>query len=169
MREVEHDNNATESASQTYRRIKFIDRTIQSLKPNERRVEYWDDSLRGFGLRVSPAGRKSPHGRKTWIVSYRRPNGSATRLKLGTYPSITLADARLKAKTFLGQVEIEGRDPVAERHAERDAEAFGQLAEIYMRRWAEQVRANGRPRKRTWREDERKSHDICCRHGDIER
>lgn len=86
---------------------------------------------------------------------YRRPNGSAVRLKLSTYPAVSLADARLKAKSYLGQIEIEGRDPVAERQADRDAETFGQLAEIYMRKWAKQVGSDGRPRKRSWREDER--------------
>jgi len=46
---------------------------------------------------------------------YRRPNGSVSRLKLGTYPAVSLADARLEAKRHLGDVEVEGRDPVAER------------------------------------------------------
>lgn len=146
---------AAPTAPSTYRRIKFVDRTIQALKPGHKRVEYWDDTLPGFGIRVSPVGRKSPKGRKTWIVVYRRPSGSVTRLKLGKFPTVTLAEARLKAKGYLGQVEIDGRDPVAERRAERDAETFDQLAEIYMRKWAKQVGADGRPRKRSWREDER--------------
>jgi hypothetical protein len=149
-------NGASEStATAAYRRLKFNDRTILALKPGDKRVQYWDESLPGFGLRVSPPNRKSPKGRKTWIVMYRRPSGSAVRLKLGTYPAVGLAEARLKAKDYLGQIEIEGRDPVAERQADRSAETFGQLAEIYMRKWAKQVGADGRPRKRSWREDER--------------
>ena len=147
---------ASGSVSASYRRIKFVDRVIQGLKPGLRRVDYWDDGLPGFGLRVSPIGRKSPQGRKTWIVMYRRPTGSVSRLKLGTYPSVSLADARLEAKRRLGEVELEGRDPIADRHAKRDAETFTQLAEEYMRRWAKQVNAEGKPRKRTWREDQRK-------------
>lgn len=143
------------SATARYRRLKFTDRTVLAVKPTDKRVQYWDDSLPGFGLRVSPPNRKSPTGRKTWIVMYRRPTGSAVRLKLGTYPAVGLADARLKAKGYLGQIEIEGRDPVAERHADRSAETFAQLADIYLRKWAKQVGADGRPRKRTWREDER--------------
>ncbi len=97
---------------------------------------------------------------------YRRPNGSVSRLKLGTYPAVSLADARLDAKRHLGdvEVEVEGRDPVAERQARRDAETFTQLADEYMRRWAKQVDAEGQPRKRTWREDQRKI-DTCCRSG----
>jgi len=60
----------------------------------------------------------------------------------------------------LGQIEIEARDPVAERQADRSPETFGQLAEIYMRMWAKQADADGRPRKRSWREDERQI-DLC--------
>jgi hypothetical protein len=119
-------------------------------------VDYWDDALPGFGVRVSPVGRKSPQGRKTWIVMYRRPSGSVSRLKLGTYPAVSLADARLEAKGHLGDVELDGRDPIADRQAKRDADTFTQLAEEYMRRWAKQVDAEGQPRKRTWREDQRK-------------
>src|SRR5689334_5311098 len=143
---------AASSVSATYRRIKFIDRVIQALKPGSRRVDYWDEALPGFGLRVSPIGRKSPQGRKTWIVMYRRPTGSVSRLKLGTYPSVSLLDARLEAKRHLCEVELEGRDPIADRQAKRDAETFAQLADEYMRRWAKQVDAEGKPRKRTWRE-----------------
>lgn len=142
-------------ATPRYRRLKFTDRAVLALKPGDRRVQYWDASLPGFGLRVSPPNRKSPTGRKTWIVMYRRPTGSAVRLKLGTYPAVGLADARLKAKGYLGQIEIEGRDPLAERQADRRAETFAQLAEIYLRKWAKQIGPDGRPRKRSWREDER--------------
>src|SRR5258708_28580885 len=63
---------AAGSLSTTYRRIRFIDRVIRALRPGPRRVDYWDDALPGFGLRVSPVGRKSPQRRKTWIVMYRR-------------------------------------------------------------------------------------------------
>jgi hypothetical protein len=87
---------------------------------------------------------------------YRRPSGSVSRLKLGTYPAVSLADARLEAKGHLGDVELDGRDPIADRQAKRDADTFTQLAEEYMRRWAKQVDAEGQPRKRTWREDQRK-------------
>lgn len=155
MRQNAVDDASEPSTAMAYRRMKFNDRTILALKPTGNRVQYWDESLPGFGLRVSPPNRKSPKGRKTWIVMYRRPNGSAVRLKLGTYPAVGLAEARLKAKDYLGQIEIEGRDPVAERQADRSAETFDQLAEIYIRKWAKQVGADGRPRKRSWREDER--------------
>ena len=112
MRQNALDGASQPSAATAYRRLKFNDRTILALKPTHKRVQYWDESLPGFGLRVSPPNRKSPKGRKTWIVMYRRPSGSAVRLKLGTYPAVGLAEARVKAKEYLGQIEIEGRDPV---------------------------------------------------------
>jgi hypothetical protein len=37
-------------ATSAYRRLKFIDRIIQSLKPSDTRVQYWDESLPGFGI-----------------------------------------------------------------------------------------------------------------------
>lgn len=131
------------------RPLNFTDRAILALKPTAKLADYWDLSLPGFGIRVAPSGRK------TWVVMYRRPSGHASRMKLGTYPAVKLADARLAAQRTLGGIQIDHRDPVAERDAERNAETFGQLADEYMKRWAKQVGANGRPRKRSWREDER--------------
>lgn len=155
MRQDVLNGASAPTATSTYRRLKFNDRTILALKPSDKRVQHWDEFAARIRIASVPSNRKSPNGRKTWIVMYRRPSGSAVRLKLGTYPAVGLAEARVKAKEYLGQIEIEGRDPVAERQADRSAETFGQLAEIYMRKWAKQVGADGRPRKRSWREDER--------------
>lgn len=55
--------------------------------PGLKRLDVWDALLPGFGLRVSPTGRK------VWFVMV-RPNGHPTRVTLGTYPAISLADAR---------------------------------------------------------------------------
>jgi integrase len=122
-------------------RIKVTDRTVQGLMPNpSRQVDYFDERLPGFGLRVSPAGRKS------WIVLYRF-HGRLRRVTLGPYPYVSLADARAKAKTVMSQV-VQGSDPAALKAAERRAETFAELAAEYLERHA-------KPRKRTWREDER--------------
>jgi hypothetical protein len=110
------------------RTLNFNDRSILALKPKTKLTDYWDPSLPGFGIRVTPSGRK------TWIVMYRRPSGNASRMKLGTYPAVKLADARLAAQRSLGGIQIEHRDPVAEREADRKAETFDQLADEYMKR-----------------------------------
>jgi len=67
------------------------------------------------------------------------------RATLGTYPTLTLADARDEARTDL-RAAAKGRDPASERKAERQAETFGELAEDYIERYAKK-------RKRSWFKD----------------
>ena len=73
--------------------------------PEGQRIEFWDSLLPAFGLRVSD------HGRKSWVVMYRRKSdGRQKRLTLGTYPVIELSKARAMARDILQQV-AEGGDP----------------------------------------------------------
>lgn len=94
---------------------------------------FWDRILQGFGVRVTNSGRK------TFIVRYRL-NGKRPRVKIGTYPALSLPDARARARTILLEVG-EGVDP-------SQAETFGTLAELYLERHAKQ-------KKKSWRYDER--------------
>jgi Arm domain-containing DNA-binding protein len=76
------------------RRIKFTDRSLKAIKPpaKPRQLDYFDDSLPGFGLRVSYNGRKS------WIVLY-RCNGVKGRLTLAALMScrwLTLGNAPVR-------------------------------------------------------------------------
>jgi hypothetical protein len=78
------------------RRMRFTDRGLKALKAPTRpkQLDYFDDSLPGFGLRVSYNGRKS------WIVLY-RCNGVKGRLTLGRFEILPLAEAREKARAAL--------------------------------------------------------------------
>ena len=53
-------------------------------------VDYFDTKPPALGLRVAPSGRK------TWFIMY-RSGGRLRRLTLGTYPVLSLADAREQA------------------------------------------------------------------------
>ena len=57
---------------------------------------YWDENLRGFGVRISPAGAK------TFFVM-RSTDLSRTRETIGRYPEISLAEARTEAKRILAE------------------------------------------------------------------
>ncbi len=119
-------------------------RTVRSLEavkpPKSGRIETWDEDVRGLGLRVSASGRK------TWVLMYRvRGDKRLRRATLGTYPTLTLADARDEARTDL-RAAAKGRDPASERKAERQAETFGEMAEDYIERYAKK-------RKRSWFKD----------------
>ena len=110
---------------------------------SERQADYWCVTPRGFGLRVSPGGRK------TFIVRY-RVAGRRRRVSLGTYPALALADARRRARQVLGEV-ASGQDPGQVRQDARDAGTFGDLAQLYLDKHA-------RAKKRSWRQDRR----IIC-------
>lgn len=109
--------------------MRFTDRTIQGIKSKADRFELFEDSGRGFGLRVAPTGRK------TWITLYRF-DGKPRRLSHGAYPSVSLAQARRKHATALADVE-QGVDPGATkaeaRKAASGALSFAQLVCEYER------------------------------------
>jgi integrase len=124
------------------RRIKFTDRSLKAIKPppKPKQLDYFDDTLPGFGLRVSYNGRKS------WIVLY-RCNGVKGRLTLGRFDILPLAEAREKARDAL-KAAANGNDPAVHKHLNREAPTFKQLAERYIEEYA-------KPRKRTWQKDQR--------------
>ncbi len=126
----------------------LTDKKIQSLRPGQRRAEYWDKSLPAFGVRITP------NGEKTFCIMY-RIGGKQRRHTLGVYPKLSLAKARDMARAAFELVR-KGRDPVQEKKAEEakalkertEARMFSQLARQYLEEYA-------KPNKRSWREDER--------------
>lgn len=120
-------------------RAKLTDRTILSLtSPGRGQVDYFDALLPGFGVRVSQSGRRS------FVVLYRY-NGLKRRMTLGTYPVVTLADAREKARQALADAN-DGKDPAIERKRVRKGLSIEELAEQYIEKHA-------KPKKRSWKKD----------------
>ncbi|MGO9622279.1 MAG: tyrosine-type recombinase/integrase [Desulfobaccales bacterium] len=122
--------------------MKFTVKKIQNLKPKAQRYEEWEGN--GFGVRVTPKGVKS-------FVYLYRFDGKARRLTLGTYPTMSLADAHKAHGEAMKKLE-QGIDPgtvtVAARRENREAPTVADLAEEYLTKWA-------RPRKRSWTVDKR--------------
>lgn len=91
--------------------MKFTDASIRSLRPESDRYEKWETNGRGFGLRVSPAGRK------TFLFMY-RVNRVSRRMTIGVYPAMTLSEARnahTKAKLKLDRGTDPGRELVEKK------------------------------------------------------
>jgi integrase len=87
---------------------------VANIKPPAKgRLEYWDATLPGFGLRVTDKGAKS------WTTLY-RTHGKLRRLTLGHFPALSLAAARERAREALQAVEL-GNDPAAEKAETREA------------------------------------------------
>lgn len=72
-------------------KTKLTDQFIKNITSSERRQEYCDLLLQGFGLRVTEAGVK------TFYVRVRFRN-KINRITLGKYPALSLADARQMAQ-----------------------------------------------------------------------
>ena len=84
--------------------------TIDELLPGATDVDYWDDYLPGFGVKVTPRGRK------VFIVLYRTKDGFSRLRKytIGPYGQITLAIARISAQKVLA-ARLEGQEPAGEK------------------------------------------------------
>lgn len=121
--------------------IKFTAAKIKFLEPvPDKQVDYFDEDLSGFFVRVSPRGRKS------FGVMY-RIGGRFRRLTIGTYPLLSLADARAEALKALRGAKL-GQDPAIEKQEEREAPTFEEVALEY-------VEKHAKPKKKSWKEDVR--------------
>jgi len=100
-------------------RVNLTVKKLDSLKPEAERLDYWDDSLAGFGVRVTPKGEK------TFCVMYRL-GGKQRRMTLGEYPVLKVADARDRAKDALELVR-RGVDPVEEQRRREEAEVASRV------------------------------------------
>jgi integrase len=124
--------------------MKFTDAKIRALKPKSSRYEVWEGGRNGFGIRISP------HGRKSWVFMYWFER-MQKRMTFGVYPEMTLEkahSAHAKAREQL----INKIDPsellIQTNIAHRGSPTVSQLVNEYIEKWA-------KPRKRTWKEDAR--------------
>jgi hypothetical protein len=92
---------------------KITKRFIDSLRRStgSRDLIYWDEALKGFGVRRKPSGAMS------YLVQNRNYVGATRRLALGKTEEVTPEQARDMAQAQLARVR-QGADPSAERKAE---------------------------------------------------
>jgi len=91
-------------------RIRLTKSAIDTLSIPKSDVVYWDSGCPGFGVKVTPKGRK------VFIVLY-RTGGAGSRLRkytIGPYGRVTLHQARVVAQKIFA-AKLEGRDPAAEK------------------------------------------------------
>jgi integrase len=109
-------------------KTKLNDRFVTSQQATDRDRLTWDTHQPGLALMVRATGRKS------WLVVYRH-HSRPVRLHLGDARSIPLTDARRLTAKIMLQV-AEGKDPAAERKAQRMAGTFADLAGQYVELWS---------------------------------
>lgn len=104
-------------------RDKLTKRTVDAAKPDTRDLFIWDTELKGFGLKVTSAGRK------VYLIQYRMPEPgkplnqtTPRRYTIGEHGSPWTPDkARDRADKLLKLVD-EGQDPAQLERAERQSE-----------------------------------------------
>jgi len=111
---------------------------IDGLAVAEKDTVYWDQGLPGFGVKVTPRGRK------VFLVMYRL-GGAGSRLRkytIGPYGRLTLPMARAQAQKIFA-ARLDGRDPAEEKKQARRRLVVDQvedLVETFIRERLSKVR-----------------------------
>jgi hypothetical protein len=112
----------------------LTDRYLKSLKgsPDGRPYDVRDTEIRGLRVRVMPSGER------TFVLLARfQHDANPTRRALGTYPALSLAEARDRARKWRDLIG-RGVDPAQEQERERAAElrkqrvTFAAIAEDFI-------------------------------------
>jgi integrase len=101
---------------------------VKKIKPEIKPFKVWDLKQRGLVLQVQPSGHRS-------LLTFYRYGNRACWYFIANADRIGLDDARRIAARVSLQV-AEGKDPAAERRAERSTGTFGELALAYRERYA---------------------------------
>jgi integrase len=110
--------------------IRLTKSAVDALKAASKDAVYWDAGLPGFGVKVTPRGRKV-------FVALYRLGGAGSRLRkytIGPYGRVTLQMARAEAQKIFA-ARLAGRDPAAEkREAKRrvTADRVEDLIEVFI-------------------------------------
>jgi integrase len=103
------------------RRVKIGPQTVAAMKPGDL---IWDSEIRRFGARRRASGI-------TYFVKA-RIDGRQRWLTIAKHGPSTPADARIKARHVLGEIDS-GRDPTRERDGRRQIPLFADFAERWLR------------------------------------
>jgi hypothetical protein len=104
------------------RKLNLTDLYVRKLRPEAAAFVVWDTRQHGLALRVQPTGNRA------WKAIYSR-HGRPRWLHLGNADAIGLADARVLAAAAMLAV-ARGKDPAAEKKAERGKGTFEELATL---------------------------------------
>lgn len=94
-----------------------------------RDVFFWDRDLKGFGLKVTTAGRK------VYVFQYREAGmgrrGTTKRFRIGEHGHVTADQAREQATKLRAKVAL-GADPATQRRQKREAPTLAELGADFL-------------------------------------
>ena len=120
----------------------LTERRIRDAKPEPRTRILWDGTVKGLGVRITPAGAKS------FVLSYR----SANRKRLATLArcsEVSLRSARERAGEELSRIRNDQADPLERRREVREAPTVADGLRRYFEEHVPQRISIGRMSERT--------------------
>src|SRR6266568_2152899 len=122
------------------RKFQFTKKAIDALPSpsNGQRAYFYDASIRGLAVAVSPAGKK------TYIL-YRKIAGRPERVTIGPCADLSIQQARRRAEEMNGAIAL-GSNPAAKRRTVRDEMTLGELFETFLELYAKK-------HKKSWADD----------------
>ena len=110
--------------------IRFTKKAIDAIKPGPERGRWYcetgDGTLRGFVLVAYPAS-------KVFFARFRTAGGVRRLVRIGRYGTLTVEEARAKAREALAAAEL-GGDPAEDRRRRRATPTFKTWTETYLGR-----------------------------------
>jgi hypothetical protein len=137
LTQMPRTNRSDGTPAEAPNKRKLTEIFIKKTAPRARTFLVWDTYQRGLALQVRPTGHR------TWKVIYSY-HGRPRWYHLGNAAAIGLSDARKLARRIMFAV-AEGRDPAAEKKAERGNGTFEELATLY-------VEEHAKRRNRSWKQ-----------------
>jgi integrase len=119
--------------------VKLTKTAIDALPTPSKDIVYWDTGCPGFGVKVTPKGRK------VFVILYRTA-GAGSRLRkytIGPYGRVTLNQARVTAQKVFA-AKLDGRDLAAEKQESRRrvvADRVDELLEAFIAQHVAQNRS----------------------------
>lgn len=107
-------------------RIKFTKTALLALEPPAagKRLTAYDTEVPKLAVRVTPAGTRT-----FYVVKF--VDANAAWVKLGTFPGMTVEQARVEAQKILGEFAT-GANPAAARRAIREEPTFAELFALFL-------------------------------------
>jgi hypothetical protein len=121
-------------------KFQFTKKAIDALpSPSDgQRAYFYDASIRGLAVAVSPAGKK------TYIL-YRKIAGRPERVTIGPCSDLSIEQARRRAEEMNGAIAL-GSNPAAKRRTVRDEMTLGELFQTFLDLYAQK-------HKKSWKDD----------------
>lgn len=105
---------------------KLTKRVVDAAAPESADHFLWDEQLKGFGLKVTPKGRK------VYIYQYRLPGRPTRRVTIGVHGvPWTPEGAREEVKRLMGNV-ARGLDPAEAKQRERADPTVSEICDLYL-------------------------------------